>query len=144
MRKEAKEDSQVLGLNNWKDKLVSCQELRQDVREGHGRGGEESGEGKGQRPLSSWNKGICWTTFAGILQSNKAGNKIRQLLGTDNTVLPLSCQGISFLSGFSLTGQGLLSASPFPPLPVCFLLALIHIYISNYITVLPWGELFTF
>lgn len=62
MRKEAKEDSQVLGLNNWKDKLVSCQELRQDVREGHGRGGEESGEGKGQRPLSSWNKGICWTT----------------------------------------------------------------------------------
>lgn len=34
MRKEAKEDSQVLGLNNWKDKLVSCQELSQGCEGG--------------------------------------------------------------------------------------------------------------
>lgn len=40
MRKAVKEDSQVLGLNNWKDKLVSCQELRRGCE---GRAWEGSG-----------------------------------------------------------------------------------------------------
>lgn len=64
-------------------------------------------------------------------------------LGTDSSSLPFSAvtQGPIYFSS-SPTGQCSLYASPFPPLPIGFLLSLSCMWISSYISVMPRRELF--
>lgn len=95
---------------------------------------------RGQRPLSSHNKGNLLVRSVESYRATRQGTTVRPalleqrslgLLGPGSTVLSLSWLSHLFLPLYfcpSLTGQCMLPANPFPPLPV----------ISNYISVLPW------
>lgn len=111
------------------------------VREEDGEDDEHFGLGhtewvwRGQRPLSSHNKGICWSAVWNLieLQSKEPRSGLlswnREAWGSwGQAVQFFPSPGCHIYFCPSLTGQCMLPANPFPPLPV----------ISNYISVLPW------
>lgn len=141
MQKEVEDDFWVLGLNKWKDRQ-SCQlsgtAMERTVREEDGEDDEDFRLGhtergwRGQRPLSSHNKGVCWSTVWNLIELQ--GKEPRSgLLSWNREACGSWEQAIQFFPSPgchiyfcpSLTGQCMLPASPFPPLPVCFLLSLI-------------------